>query len=749
MHFKKPIFFISHLGSFIFLSLIFLHPAQAAAKQNGMGKLAFEGRYAYANPDKGWEGSAMHKAKLTSSDGDEHNDLKVISDQNSVATAEEQGGGWEESPEAVMLIPPDFVFGDFWCAVSDNTVTITRYIGTGGAVLIPDNITGMPVVAIGQYCAYADIFDNCYDYNGAFEDCASVTSVSIPASITGIAYNAFWGCAGLTNFDVDTGNTAYSSQDGVLYNKARTLLRQYPPSKSDAIFTIPGTVTTIGEVAFEGCTDLTSVTIPNSVSEIGWSAFRGCTGLTSVTLPNSIMAINGYTFAFCTSLTSIIIPNSVGRIEDNAFEGCIGLTSVSIPSSVTDIGSSAFWGCTDLTSVTIPNSVSEIGWSAFRGCTGLTSVTLPNSIMAINGYTFAFCTSLTSIIIPNSVGRIEDNAFEGCTALASITILGSLTSIGSNSFEGCIGLTSISIPGSVTSIGNGAFRYCTGLTTVTIPGSVTDLGWYAFAGCSGLTSIHVDARNTVYSSQDGVLYNKNRTTLIQYPDGKNDADFTIPDGVTSVGDGAFYQCPALTSVTIPASVITMYGYSEYCEGICAYYYQFPVGGCAYYTYSCATKNYASFYTCSNLTSAYFLGQTPETIYSCNGYYPYSYCNTNTGPFHSCGTDFKIFYIQPTTTTTTITAETCTIEIFPRRLSKVMNTVMQLQAFIIRGDENSSFSKATDIDWGTPSIETLVQAALNKRLIIALVLVNGSNQEVGDIYDVTVDNCSGELSVKMF
>ena len=111
--------------------------------------------------------------------------------------------------------------------------------------------------------------------------------------------------------------------------------------------------------------------------------------------------------------------------------------------------------------------------------------------------------------------------------------------------------------------------------------------------------------------------------------------------------------------------------------------------------------------------------------------------------------YPVVELPPASTTTTIPAEPCTVEFFPRRLSKVMNTVSQLQAFIIRGDENASFSKATTIDWGTASVETLIKSALNKRLIIALVLLNGNNLMVGDTYEVNVDNCTGALPVRLF
>ncbi|GAP71680.1 glycoside hydrolase family 5 [Candidatus Symbiothrix dinenymphae] len=184
----------------------------------------------------------------------------------------------------------------------------------------------------------------------------------------------------------------------------------------------------------------------------------------------------------------------------------------------------------NITSVSIGNSVTSIGQNTFSGCTGLTSVTIPNSVTIIRAYAFLGCTGLTSVTIPNNV-----------------------TSIGSFAFSGCTGLTSVTIPNSVTSIESSAFKG-TGLTSVTIPNSVTRINISVFSGCTGLTAIDVDEANTQYSSSvDGVLYNKNKTTLSAYPAGKQGA-FTIPNSVTSIEYQAFYGCTGLTSVTIPNSV---------------------------------------------------------------------------------------------------------------------------------------------------------------------------------------------------
>jgi len=164
--------------------------------------------------------------------------------------------------------------------------------------------------------------------------------------------------------------------------------------------TIPNSVTSIGVAAFYGCTSLTSIIIPNSVTSIGAAAFYGCTSLTSIIIPNSVTSIRNSTFSDCTSLASITIPDSVTSIGNSVFYGCTGLTSITIPNSVTNIGNSVFYGCTGLTSITIPNSVTSIGNFVFSNCTGLTSITIPNSVTSIGNSAFYGCTSLVNVYLP-------------------------------------------------------------------------------------------------------------------------------------------------------------------------------------------------------------------------------------------------------------------------------------------------------------------------------------------------------------
>ena len=242
--------------------------------------------------------------------------------------------------------------------------------------------------------------------------------------------------------------------------------------------TIPDSVTSIGDEAFQNCTSLTSVTIGNSVTKIGSYAFEDCTLLTSITIPDSVTSIGNSAFYGCTSLTDAYVnitdlatyatSNQMSEIPatKHLLVNGIEITNLTIPDGVTTIGDGAFQNCTSLTSITIPDSVTSIGDGAFQNCTSLTSVTIGNSVTYIGVYAFRVCTSLTSITIPDSVTEIGWEAFSGCTSLTSVTIGNSVTSIDSWTFYGCKSLTSVTIPDGVTTIGDGVFRDCTSLTEV-------------------------------------------------------------------------------------------------------------------------------------------------------------------------------------------------------------------------------------------------------------------------------------------
>ena len=208
--------------------------------------------------------------------------------------------------------------------------------------------------------------------SSAFSSCSGLTSVTIPSSVTSIGNHAFSYCYGLTTITVEPTNGAYSSEDGVLFNKSMAVIIQCPVGKTGTCL-IPSSVTSIESFAFSSCSGLTSVTIPSSVTSIGSGAFTNCYGLTSVTIPSSVTSIGSDAFTHCSGLTSVTIPSSVTSIPSEAFAFCSGITEVTIPSSVTSIGDVAFSRCSSLRSVIIPSSVTSIGSSAFKYCSSLSS----------------------------------------------------------------------------------------------------------------------------------------------------------------------------------------------------------------------------------------------------------------------------------------------------------------------------------------------------------------------------------------
>jgi len=459
--------------------------------------------------------------------------------------------------------------------IGNNVATITGYTGSGGSVVIPGTIDGVPVTAIAS---------------SAFYGKNTITNVVIPSGVTSMGLRAFQSCSSMVSISIPVGIT-----------------------------TIPGS-------AFSGCTALSNLVLPIGVTTIEMSAFSACYSLENVSLPSSLQTIATNAFGFCIKLPSLAVPGSVKTIGDYAFHGCTILDTVvfqGAPPSVIGnwvfqdskldkiyyLASSAGWGASyagistqalqvsgkttdgfsfelnnasyiitaysgaeavpalpssvsgvrvtgianavfrynlSVTTVNLPAGLSSLGEQLFENCTNLVSVSIPLGIKQIPRATFYNCPALTSITLPGSITEIGDSAFYGCRNLKNIGLPDGLTALGYSAFYGCSALSSLVIPSTVNTIKDQAFMNCTTLSSVSLPPTITKIESLTFSGCSGLTAINLPS--TLKSIGDAAF--RNCTSL---------QTVVIPTSVNAIGSGAFYGCKAFTAIEIPSGVVSIGG----------------------------------------------------------------------------------------------------------------------------------------------------------------------------------------------
>ena len=489
--------------------------------------------------------------------------------------------GVEAATEVVDGIEWTYIDVDGKAWVGGGTRAVPT--STKGAITIPTYLGGYRVTRIMLT---------------AFRDCIGLESVTIPNGVTTIDDYAFYGCSGLTSV------------------------------------TIPNSVTSIGYYAFDGCSGLTSVTIPNSVTSIGQYAFFGCSGLTSVTIPDSVTSIGDSAFGGCSGLTSVTIGRGLTSIGYCVFNDCNGLTAfvvhkdnpnyksdsgllltkdgatlvagvngaVTIPDSVTRIWYRAFDGCSGLTSVTIPDSVTSIGEGAFDGCIGLTSITIPDSVTSIGSWAFGWC-CLTVVEFLGNAPEIANYAFwmvgEYCVVKVrrgstgwGVEIPGTWSTPGRwEDFPieylpdgGCSTYTVVFDANGGEIDESEASREIEGgkavgkLPVPTLEG-YEFFGWYveeaqidaAYVVSGDITAVAQWRKLPMFTIMDKTLtaVELNGATEIAIPDGVNSIGYgafsgcdelisvTIPDGVASIGPFAFCDCSGLASVTFKGSAPTV------------------------------------------------------------------------------------------------------------------------------------------------------------------------------------------------
>lgn len=416
------------------------------------------------------------------------------------------------------------------------------------------------------------------------------SAYTVPESVTSIDEAAFYGCSNLKSVVIPNSET----------NLRESIFQNCTSLES---VTLPSSITEIPSAIFGGCTSLTTIEIPNTVTFIGNAAFSG-SGLTEIEIPSSVTEISSFAFQDCNGLTTITIPASVEKIGSYAFKGCKNLTINCCVSSIPG-GWNAYWNYDNRpynlgncggermwtvtvyannasygtvsgggtvangSTVTITATPAE-GYSFVKWSNGLTTATA--NIIVISDTTlvaeFAEMSLQYEVTSSNTVQVVHSEDYKNLTEIVipeTVVIDGktyTVTSIGEKAFEDCYKLTSVTIPNTVTSIGGSAFWFCTNLTSITIPKSVTSIGFRAFRYCVSLSNISVESGNKKYASEDGVLFDCNKTTLVCYPAGKT-GSYTIPESVISIGENAFCECSKLTSITIPNSVKSIEDWAFY------------------------------------------------------------------------------------------------------------------------------------------------------------------------------------------
>ncbi len=464
----------------------------------------------------------------------------------------------------------------------------------------------------------------------AFYNCEYLSSVKIPSSVKRIGSSAFLLCSlnavYITDLEawLNIEGAAPSASllflndilvDDVVVPEGVTSIYSYRLSFNNIkTVKLPDSVKMIGNGAFSYCDNLTSINLPNELTSIGDSAFYYCSALGSVTIPDSVTYIGNNAFSYCSGIKTFTSSKGLEKIGDWAFSYCNKLTSVKLSEGLTKLGEGAFLGCASLTEIYVPSTLKNWGYRSFEKCDNLKEVNITD-LKAWCESNFIYNTSnplnngaelyingsaIKELVVPDSTSAIGKYAFYNCKSFTSIKLGGNVEVIGDHAFAGCGNVVSIEIPKKVTTIGRQAFANCEKLETVSLSENVASLGEFAFDGCLKLKAFNVADGNPVYSSVDGVLFNGDKTILLDYPINKSGSTYVMPDSVTEIYSKAFKGCSELFLVKLSANLKTI-GSDAFSECSNLSSVNIP--------YGVTLIDNSAFYSCKSLTSA----KIPDTV----------------------------------------------------------------------------------------------------------------------------------------
>jgi hypothetical protein len=473
--------------------------------------------------------------------------------------------------------------GDFLLEVADGEegreLTLLNWTADKKKMKIPAKINNLPVTSIGE---------------GAFADKSLLEEVIIPVEVRQVSSGAFRGSDAIKKITVHKKNPRLMSVSGILYDKNSLDKIYYPAAKIDFDYNLArkdgeGEPITLTVSGYRGTN--ARVSIPDKVqgyfvTGIADRAFAGLDFLKRVTLPRHLETTGKDLFEKCLLLENFVLPSRndcYEIIERDLYDKRTGklvwypeaqayfkYETVSMDAVnyiiITGAGN-------EKKKAAIPPKlngirVSEIASGAFESNPALTEIDIPDSIFRMGARTFAFNPKLDKVTLGNNLNAIPLRAFYECTALKEIIIPDSVTTISDNAFSDCTALESVTLGRRVTALENSAFSGCAALTEVFIPERVSAIGENVFAGCRTLQNIVVDEKNTMYTDIDGVLFNKNKTSILRFPEGRAGKQYTVPESVAQIGTAAFSFCQRLSTIGLPEKLTIVGNYAFfYCTAL--------------------------------------------------------------------------------------------------------------------------------------------------------------------------------------
>lgn len=441
----------------------------------------------------------------------------------------------------------------------------------------------------------------------AFSGCVGLQEITIPASVSEIGSMAFLDCTALAEISVEADNPFYSSRDGVLFDSTGATLICYPAGNPAQSYTVPDGTDTVDSYSFYQASYLKSVVLPDTVTSINGHAFSYCSALERIDLGDGLRSVGGSAFDWCTSLQTLSFPATLTQLDGSNFhdlssltayevaEGCENYyaesgvlfarlagdgvqlwgypaareeTAYMIPAQVTELGSMSLMFAEHLEQVTFAEDgrLTEIQSGAFTGCSSLKELSIPDTVTHLGSYAFQNCTGLERVALGNGITQLQSGLFHNCGRLTGLTIPANVTYIAETAFRECTSIAQFQV-----AEGNSAFYDADGVlyslgepqrlvaypagrneSSLTIPAGVAEISAGCLSASKALCEIQVEAGSQWFYAVDGVLFQRGDTgdSLHTYPSGKIGTSYTVPDGVTSIGNMAFYQNSQLETVDV-------------------------------------------------------------------------------------------------------------------------------------------------------------------------------------------------------